>query len=67
MTGNSNMKAKQKRAGALGQSSRLYSLKIGNTTKKVPGAQGLGLHNPCIGNMLTLKMRLFKNIKNLSC
>ena len=67
MTGNSNMKAKQKRAGALGQTSRLYSIKIGNTTKKVPGAQGFGLHNSCIGNMLTLKMRLFKNIKKLNC
>tara|TARA_B100001057_G_scaffold495972_1_gene596174 strand:+ start:1043 stop:1246 length:204 start_codon:yes stop_codon:yes gene_type:complete len=67
MVGNSNMRAKQKRAGALGQSSRLYAMKVGGTTKKVAGSQGLGLHNPCIGNMLSLKLRLLNNINKLNC
>jgi hypothetical protein len=67
MTGNSNMKAKQKRAGALGQSSKLYTITRNNVTKKIGGAQGFGSHNPCIGNMLSLKLHLLKNVKKLNC
>ena len=47
------MQAKQKRAGSLGQSSRLY--KLGNTNKMVAGGQGFGRSNPSIGSILTLQ------------
>ena len=48
------MRDKQKRAGNLGNSTRLYNLRVGSTTYRVPGAQGLGQHNANIGSLLSL-------------
>ena len=48
------MRAKQKRAGALGQSARLYEMKVKGSSFRVPGAMGFGQHNPSIGSMLSL-------------
>jgi len=54
MPGFGTTRAKQKRAGSLGQSSRLYTLKTPTGLKKIPGAQGFGKYNPSFGNMLSL-------------
>ncbi len=52
------LRAKQRRAGSLGQSARLYRLSVGSGLQrrafKVPGAMGFGQHNPSIGSMLSL-------------
>ena len=49
------MRAKQKRAGSLGQSARFYPLHIGGgQVKNIPGAQGYGQHNANIGSLLSL-------------
>jgi hypothetical protein len=53
MPNKGTMQAKQKRAGSLGQTSRLY--KLGNTNKKVAGGQGFGRSNPSIGSMTSLQ------------
>jgi|TARA_B110000037_G_scaffold130620_1_gene148423 hypothetical protein len=54
MPGAGTMRSKQKRAGSLGQSARLYTLKLGNNIVKIPGAQGFGQHNAAIGSVLSL-------------
>ena len=50
------MRSKQKRAGSLGQSARLYTLKLGKKicAEKIPGARGFGKHNAAIGSVLSL-------------
>lgn len=51
------MNAKRNRAGALGQSSRFYTLNGKQATATTPGAfkggQGWGTHNPSIGAVLS--------------
>lgn len=54
MPGAGTMRAKQKRAGSLGQSSRFYPLKLGSQTVHIPGAQGFGQHNANVGSFLSL-------------
>lgn len=49
--------AKQKRAGSLGQSSKLF--KMGN--KLVAGGQGVGYSSPSIGSLVPLQTS--KNIR----
>ena len=60
MVGNSNMRARRKRAGALGQSARMFTLLGCTPVKIIPASQGTGLHNPSIGSMLILKTTLMK-------
>ena len=48
------MRAKQKRAAALGNSARFYLLNTGTASYHVPGGQGFGQHNANIGSMLSL-------------
>ena len=47
-------RAKQKRAGSLGQSSKFYKIKTSNGTVNIPGAQGFTIGNTSIGSMLSL-------------
>jgi hypothetical protein len=56
MPGAGTMRSKQKRAGSLGQSARLYTLKLGKKicAEKIPGARGFGKHNAAIGSVLSL-------------
>jgi hypothetical protein len=54
MPGAGTMRAKQKRAGTLGQSSRFYPLTFGSTKVHIPGAQGFGQHNANVGSLLSL-------------
>lgn len=54
-----NWRAKQKRAGSLGQASRMYPIRRPDCVPdgvcaRIPGAQGFGRHNPSIGGMLSL-------------
>jgi len=51
MPGAGTTRAKQKRAGSLGQSARLYTLKTKAGNIKIPGAQGFGYRNPSVGEM----------------
>ena len=51
MPGAGTTRAKQKRAGSLGQSARLYTLKTKVGNVKIPGAQGFGYRNPSVGQM----------------
>lgn len=66
MTGTSTIRAKQKRAGSLGQTSRLYTLKTKTGNIKQPGAQGFCVSNPSIGGMLSLGMSKQKRVKQQS-
>jgi hypothetical protein len=50
------MRAKQKRAGSLGQSSRFFTL----GGRSVAGASGFGKANPSVGS-LTAKMNTVRN------
>ena len=61
MTGNSNSRAKRRKAGALGQSSRMFLLSPCKDAKKVGSSQGTGIHNPSMGSLLTLTRRIVKN------
>ncbi len=63
MSGNTIMRAKRNRAGTFGQSSRMYTLNRFDTSKKIPGGQGVGFHNPSIGSMLSLTRRVVKDMK----
>ena len=59
MPNKGTMRAKQNRAGALGQSARLYKLTVPTSVSTkgyvhVPGGQGYGKTNPSIGSMLSL-------------
>ena len=55
MPGRGTIRAKQKRAGSLGQTSRLYTFTEKNgTVRRVPGATGYGIHKAEIGSMLSL-------------
>ena len=54
MPGIGIMRAKQKRAGSLGQSSRFCILGCTSTSKKIPAAQGFGYKNPSRGSMVSL-------------
>ena len=47
------MRAKQRKAGSLGQGNKFYYL-AGKTFSKVAGAQGFGKTNPSIGSMKSL-------------
>lgn len=52
MPGIGIMRAKQKRAGSLGQGSRFCTLRC--TGKKIASAQGFGYNNPSTGSMVSL-------------
>lgn len=52
MPGIGIMRAKQKRAGSLGQGSRFCTL--GCSGKKIASAQGFGYNNPSTGSMVSL-------------
>ena len=53
-----NWRAKQKRAGALGQSSRMYGIARsgggGDPMVLIPGAQGFGQRQAAVGSLLSL-------------
>ena len=52
MPGRGIMRAKQKRAGSLGQSSKFCTL--GCSGKKIASSQGFGYNNPSRGSMVSL-------------
>jgi hypothetical protein len=66
MPGAGTTRAKQKRAGSLGQSARLYTLKTKAGNIKIPGAQGFGKHNAATGSMISLDMtkQIRKTLRN---
>lgn len=54
MPNNGINRAKQKRAGSLGQSARLYNFKTCNGNITIPGSQGFTTGNASIGSVLSL-------------
>ena len=64
MPGISTIRAKQRRAGSLGQSAMLCNTKC---RKNVPSAQGYGVKNPSIGSMTVLNNELRKKTTTSCC
>lgn len=56
MPNNGINRAKQKRAGSLGQSAKLYNFKTCNGNITIPGSQGFTRGNASIGSMLSLSV-----------
>lgn len=54
MPNNGINRAKQKRAGSLGQSAKLYNFKTCNGNITIPGSQGFTTGNASIGSALAL-------------
>ena len=65
MPGIGIMRAKQKRAGSLGQSSRFCTL--GCSGKKIASSQGFGYNNPSRGSMVSLVNAIQKQAVSKKC